>query len=101
MTDQDTAAAAPVPDDTVTADLGRVPLDEMIVWATAEADRIDVWAEVLRDEGKCLDKRIARNRHIARKVTETLVLLKMVEKEFVAMIRQRRETAEAKSRARR
>jgi hypothetical protein len=69
----------------------KIDLLDMILWAEAEADDVEIWRDVLRREGKDLWPAVARRGQIARKAVETLTLVKEFERDFVQMIKSRRE----------
>lgn len=71
---------------------------ELILWAQAEADRIDVWDEVLRAEGRSLDRSLFRQRAVALKTVEILELVDKHRDAFKKVVREAR-AAEAKAAA--
>lgn len=69
----------------------RVNLFDMILWAESEAERLESWIRVLSKEKQTVHPRIARNAIIARKIVDTLTLLKAHERDFVKMVKAQHE----------
>lgn len=76
---------------------GKVSLLEMIVSTETEAERLETWTRLtVNPEARMW---LARRAHIARMTVRTLDLLRENEKEFVEIIRNKKEVAQRKEKA--
>lgn len=90
------SAPEPAADEPAKAPARKIGLIDMVVYVEQQAQDVDIWEDVLRREGKPLYEGMVQKRVMFRKIAVTLELLMAHEKEFVAMVHERREKERAR-----